>query len=133
MHHLLIAESIQRGLNHIRKMNPFFFRIVDISSNGAVVLTHSGRWDNIKIIAHEFHLRGHRVNGQILRTSNSTEIDELFYYTRRDKTLSMEGLSDAETLFWHWATKDTYKDFKGVDYSIARTLLTGLEAQKRSR
>lgn len=133
MRHMLIAESIQRGLQHIRDMEPFFFRIVGMSNDGAVVLTHSGRWDNIKIIAHEFHSKGHRVNGQILRTTNSTETDELFYYVRRDNTLSMKGLSDAETLCWHWATEDTYAGFGPADHALARSIVAGLEAEKRQR
>ena len=119
MRHMLIAESMERGRQHIRKMDPFFFRIIDINHDDAWVLTHSGRTDNIKIIAHESHSKGHRVNGQILRTTNSTETDELFYYTRRDNTLSMKGLSDAETLCWHWATADAYQGFGPCDHPIA--------------
>jgi hypothetical protein len=131
MYHLLIAESLEYGRQHIRKMEPFFFRIANITHNEAIVLTHSGRWDNIKIIAHETHSRGHRVNGQILRTSNSTETDELFYYTRRDNPLSMKGLSDAETLYWHWATTDAYQGFGSTDHALARSIIAGLKAQER--
>ena len=133
MRHMLIAESMERGRQHIRDMDPFFFRIIDINHGYAWVLTHSGRTDNIKIIAHESHSRGHRVNGQILRTSNSTETDELFYYTRRDNTLSMKGLSDAETICWHWATLDSYAGFGPADHALARSIVAGLEAQERQR
>lgn len=133
MRHMLIAESIQRGLQHIRDMEPFFFRIVGMLNDEVVVLTHSGRWDNIKIIAHESHSRGHRVNGQIFRTSNSIETDELFYYVRRDNTLSMKGLSDAETLQWHWATLDSYANFGPADHALARSIVLGLEAEERQR
>lgn len=135
MHHILIAENMHRGLQHIRNMEPFFFRILDISYDKALVLTHSGRQDNIKIIAHESHSKGHRVNGQILRTSNSMETDELFYHVRRDNTLSMKGLSDAETLQWHWAALDSHEDFGPPDHPLARFIVAGLEAEvwKRQR
>lgn len=133
MRHMLIAESIGRGRQHIQNMNPFFFRILTILNSEASVLTHSGRVDYIKIIAHEFHAKGYRVSGQILRTSNSTELDELFYYTKRDNTLSMKGLSDAETLQWHWATQNSYAGFGPADHSLARSIVLGLEAEKRER
>lgn len=73
MRHILIAESLAVGRWHIEEMRSFFFRLIKMDNQNAWVLTHSGRTDHIKIIAHEFHLKGYRVNGQILRTSNSTE------------------------------------------------------------
>lgn len=47
MRHILIAESVEHGHQHIRDMDPFFFRIFNISNNKAFVLTHYGSQPHI--------------------------------------------------------------------------------------
>lgn len=122
MQHVLVCETYKIGRDHISNMVPFFFdfeSFIDLQRFTYMVRLPSGRRDTIKLVAREVDIRGHRFNGIIFRTSNSTQIDDLFYYTKHCRRPLNQEIEDAETLCWHWSTADAYQEFGPCDHPIA--------------
>ncbi len=135
MRHILIAHNNRDGDSHINRMSPFFFEVQFVQNNNKrYVRLHSGRVDEIKIISHEKQLLGHRFNGEILRTSNSSEIEDLYRWSQQYSRYASKNIKpDPQTIFWHWATRDDYMRYRGSENLMDMEILNGLKEETRTR
>lgn len=119
MIHALVTERRAYAVQHLKEMHGFYLLTVsDVLSTASRVWVRtkwSGRLDEIRIITNERDIHGHRFDGQILQTHDSFAIDGLLQYVRyniqhgKRRGGALHNEYDPETLWWHWATRDSFQ------------------------
>lgn len=131
MEHVLIAENRKQGHIHISSMSGFFFKQYWPGLNTSLfnIVLHSGRKDKIRIITHESQIMGHRFDGIVFRTNDSSALDSLFYRVKHWRPPNREK-SDEQNIFWHWSKEISVYGPKCYDHPLARIIIDELEAEK---
>lgn len=117
MKHALVAEFRQCGQQWIESLfaDGFFGELAVRNGSNSYFIRckYSGRLDEVRLITQETEVHGVRYNGQIVAIDDSFAVDGLVMYVRHniDFRRRCNGAlhdPDPSTLFWHWATKETY-------------------------
>ena len=140
MRHVFIAETRRFISGHLHYMNQFYFDCMSNPTRETVTVRckWSGRIDTIRCVVSEYELHGHRYDGQLVLLEDNNFTYGLYMHAihNRKITSGRKGAEDEETLFWHWATEDTYGRVFSDDrdcFAACIQSVKAMDAQERAR
>lgn len=133
MLHLLLVESQRAAqlwfrrmddLGHAKIMASDVRQQYGAATAYSIWLPYIRRMDTIKLVSQEHQARGIWDVGQILRTSDASMIDDLFYHIQR--LLVGRRIPDAHTKHLHQLQDHSYQGFVYFNYPLAEEMLDSL-------